>query len=234
MFDDSKCILEFDDVSFVDETSVHASMGEFSIALKPGDLTVILLERNNIGLPLCDLAEGMLDPAQGTVKFMGQSWREMSAKVVSDMRGRIGRVFHERGWVSNLSVYDNIILNRMFHSSDSETKIRQEAESIGRMFGLDSVSTDRPDAHRPEVLRKYEWVRALLGSPDLILMQHPSSGVKECDINALIAEISRRREKDGAAVLWTTPDAAFFQGDSLNSTFRHKMTNTEMTLIAED
>ncbi len=233
MSDKAKYILEFKGVGFSDEANILPRLTGIDMKVSASDLVFILLERNNTGLPLCDLAQGLLSPTEGIIKFMGERWEDMSPSSQSDRRGRIGRVFHGRGWISNLSVYDNIILGQMFHSSSKASDVVAQANEFAQELELDSIPMVRPDTLRSDSLKKYQWVRALLGTPSLLLLQYPESGVKDSDVQRLAKLVERMRAK-GMAVIWTTLDTKLFENKNINASLRYKMNDNEMIPIAED
>jgi phospholipid/cholesterol/gamma-HCH transport system ATP-binding protein len=233
MSDDVKYILEFEGVGFRDEADMLPRLTGVDLKVKASDLVLILLERNNTVLPVCDLAQGLLSPTEGNIEFMGERWEDLNPACQSDRRGRIGRVFHGRGWISNLSVYDNIILSQMFHSARQESDVLAQAEELATELELTSIPMVRPDTLRADNLRKYQWVRAFLGSPALLLLQYPESGVKESDVLCLMKLVERTRA-EGRAVIWTTLDEGLFENKDINASLRYKMNDNEMIPIAED
>jgi phospholipid/cholesterol/gamma-HCH transport system ATP-binding protein len=233
MSDKAKYILEFEGVGFSDESDVSPQLTGVDLKVSASDLVFILLERNNTALPLCDLAQGLLSSTEGTIKFMGERWEDMSPSSQSDQRGRIGRVFHGRGWISSLTVCDNIILGQMFHASSKENDVVAQANELAHELELDSIPMVRPDTLRSDNLKKYQWVRALLGTPSLLLLQYPESSVKDSDVQRLAKLVERMREK-GMAVIWTTLDTKLFEDKNINASLRYRMNDNEMIPIAED
>src|SRR6266850_7792254 len=103
-------ILKFDDVTIASSPHYETEMWNVSFELNRGDLLLVRLERENERLPLADAAMGLASPRQGSVLFLGEDWREMSADSAAADRGRVGRLFEDEGWVSDLEVDENIML----------------------------------------------------------------------------------------------------------------------------
>ena len=93
MSDESKYILELRNVSYRDPSSIISELSNVDLKLSPSNLVMILLEKHNVDVPLNDLAQGLLMPSEGTVQFLGNQWCSMSPDVLSESRGRVGRVF---------------------------------------------------------------------------------------------------------------------------------------------
>lgn len=233
MCDEAKYILEFSGVSFSDENHLLSQLSGIDLKVRRSDLVLVLLERHNTESPLCDLAQGLLTPADGDVRFMGERWTDMPPRRQSDMRGRIGRVFDQGGWISNLSMYDNILLGRMYHSNLHENEILLQAKMIAHEVGLEDIPMLRPDILRAGDLKKYEWIRAFLGEPSLVLLQNPESNVRDSDVERLVNMVNKERER-GCSVVWTTPDEKLFENRNINASLRCRMNDAEMMSIVED
>ena len=117
------------------------------------------------------------------MKFEDTDWEEMAADAAAAARGRIGRVFEVRGWISNLDVDENITLAQRHHTSRPLGEIEAEALALAQQFGLADLPRLRPAMLRAGELRRAAWIRALLGAPTLILLEHPRArggGVVDC------------------------------------------------------
>lgn len=191
-----------------------------ALALRAGDTVVVHVLSREEGLPpLCDLAAGTLAPTQGTVRFMGEDWCATGPFRQSVLRGRIGRVFGGQAWVSNLSMTENVLLPQRHHTRRPEYDLAGDADALARAFGLSGMPTVRPEGVRPHDLMRWQWVRAFLGSPRLLLLEEPEAGVWE-EHRPLLRERARRQAQEGCAVLWVTQDAGAWR-DAASPTVLH-------------
>ncbi|MFH1970290.1 MAG: hypothetical protein ABIJ53_08240 [Verrucomicrobiota bacterium] len=199
-------ILEFTDVTIAAAVREHAGLSHVSARFGPGTLTLIQVEPGNEQLPLADLAEGLLCPAEGRVLFQGAAWTAMPPEQVLQRRAQIGRVFDGHGWISNLNVNENVTLSQRHHTRRPDAEILAEAEALARAFGLNELPKIRPALVSPHDLRRAEWIRAFLGCPLLVLLERPMQGVPLEYLPRLLGAVQEACAHK-AAVLWLTdPD----------------------------
>lgn len=199
-------ILEFTDVTIATAPRGHAGLSHVNVRFQPGTLTIIKVEPGNEQLPLADLAEGLLCPAEGRVSFQGEAWTTMLPEQVLQRRAQIGRVFDGHGWISNLNVNENVTLSQRHNTRRPNAEILAEAEALARAFGLSELPKIRPALVPHQDLRRAEWIRAFLGRPLLVLLERPMQGVPLEHLPRLISAV-REACVQKAAVLWLTdPD----------------------------
>jgi phospholipid/cholesterol/gamma-HCH transport system ATP-binding protein len=155
----------------------ETGLDDVSFELKPGNLFLVRIERENERLPVADAMEGLATLKSGSVSFMGERWEDIPTERAAAQRGRIGRLFDDEGWISDLDVEENILLAQLHHSKRSESEIRDEALGLARVFGLPGLPRGRADKVRRWDLRKAACIRAFLGRPELIIIEQPVRGL---------------------------------------------------------
>lgn len=226
-------IIEFDEVSWSERSRRFSAVTRLSFGVGPGEQLLIRPEGLGDHLPLCELAQGLLRPDSGTVRFEGRCWEDMSGREQSRMRGRIGRVFDERAWVSNLSVFQNIALSSRHHGTLSETEIGERVSRLAAAAGiLDSLPLRSDRVHRRE-LQLAQWVRALIDFPKLILLQQPARGIRT-ELHTLLLEWVRSALDRGGAAIWITTSAGLWRSSGLENAWRYVMSDGTLTPIRED
>jgi phospholipid/cholesterol/gamma-HCH transport system ATP-binding protein len=215
-------LLDFRGVTVGESYLLYAGLQDVNLTLCAGELAVVLVDDAHAFVPLAPLAQGMILPEQGEVLFEGQRWTDRQFARHAAMRGRIGRVFAQWGWVSNLNVLENVTLARRHHTADAEPQIVAEADALARRFGLEAVPRQRPAFVRPEMLRISEWVRALLIRPRLLLLDRPLRDVSAEWLPELIGAVNEHRDAGGAA-LWITSQQAIFGHPQLRPTSRYRL-----------
>jgi phospholipid/cholesterol/gamma-HCH transport system ATP-binding protein len=193
-----------------------------NFSLGRGEVALVNLEEGREHIALAPLAQGLMSPDSGRVFFHGADWAEMSASRQSVERGRIRRVYEHYGWVTNLDVMENLCLAECHHTRRPYAEVEEEVKGLARRFGMESIPSARPTRVHSMVLRKLEWVRALVGKPDLILLERPLFGAPKADAPKLIeavCEVARR----GVTVLWLTEDTRVMECRELGAVRRFRM-----------
>ena len=207
-------------------------MWNSSFQLNQGELLLVRLERENERLPLADATEGLVPPTQGNVKFLGEDWQSISADDAAARRGKIGRLFEDEGWVSDLDVDQNIMLSQRHHTLRSEQDILEEALKLARVFGLPGLPRGRPGNMRRWDLRKAACIRAFLGQPAFIVVEQSVRGVY-ADLMAPLINAVQSARRRGAAVLWTVTDPRIWNHPGIFATTRVRMFGSQLQMGAE-
>jgi phospholipid/cholesterol/gamma-HCH transport system ATP-binding protein len=227
---DSPPILKFNEVTIASSPRYDTGLWNSSFELKQGDLLLVRMERENERLPLADASEGLVSPGRGSVLFVGEDWQSMSTDHAAAQRGKIGRLFDDEGWISDLDIDQNIMLSQRHHTKRSEQDIVEEALKLARVFGLPGLPRGRPGTMRRWDLRKAACIRAFLGQPPFIILEHAVHGVYT-DLVAPLANAVQSARKRGAAVLWTITDPKFWNHAGIRATTRARMFGSELRAV---
>jgi phospholipid/cholesterol/gamma-HCH transport system ATP-binding protein len=223
-------ILKFNEVTIDAGAHFETGLWNSSLEVNPGELLLVRMERENERLALPDAAEGLLPPTTGSVTFLGEDWQTLSADHAAARRGKIGRLFEDEGWISDLEVDQNIILSQRHHTTRRESDIVEEALQLARVFGLPGLPRGRPGSMRRWDLRKAACIRAFLGQPAFIILEQPVHGIF-ADLTAPLVNAVRSACKRGAAVLWTVTDPKIWNHSALGSAKRARMFGSQLQAV---
>jgi len=220
-------MLEYDNVTFVGDRVYDSGISGVRLALGPGELAIVLLERERVHLPLADLATGVVVPDKGQVKFRRFDWSDIAPDGAADLRSKIGRVFECNPWVDGMEVDQNIMLAQMHHTHRSTADIIKQAEMLSRVFGLPGLPLHLPSTVRGQDLVRAGCVRAFMGRPDLLVLERPTAGVYPELLPALLNKLRTARER-GAAVLWLTDNPDIWDNPGVRPTLCARMYGARM------
>jgi ABC-type branched-subunit amino acid transport system ATPase component len=219
-------ILEFKGVA-MRAGALQTGISGVDFSMNRGDIVLVMVEEGREHLPLAALAQGLLTPDSGKVYFRGECWEEAGPGQQSMMRGRIRRVFEHYGWVTNLDMMENLCLAESHNTHRPLEDIVQEVSSLARRFGMEAVPEARPTRVHPLILRKLEWVRAFVGTPDLIILERPFSGAPKADAVQLIKAVCEAAKR-GVAVLWISDEPRVFECREFACVRRFRMDGDKM------
>ena len=223
-------VLEFQQVTVEGGHLYDTAIWGVSFRLRQSELMLVRLEAGHLSLQLADVAQGLIEPMQGSVSFLGDRWSALSENAKLAARAKIGRVFEEPGWISELDMDDNITLQQRHHTRRPESTIRDEASELARQFSLPGLPQGKPSDMRAPDLRRAACVRAFLGRPELLILERPTAGVYPEIMPALMASVRAARSR-GASVLWTTDDWEVWNDAGIKPTIRGAMTGSQMSIL---
>ena len=224
-------ILSFQSVTIAADENYDSGVWRMSLDLAPGELALIKLEARQ-RIPIADAAAGLVEPLDGSISFLGVDWQSMEPREAAAARGRIGRVFHGAGWVSNLDVDENIVLPLRHHNKVVVQELHDQAADLSRVFELPGLLRGRPNYARMSDLRRSACVRAFLGEPMLLILEQPERDVFPDIMPPLLAAIRSARNR-GAAVLWLTAEAELWNETDVGATSRYIMSGSQMLAVSE-
>ena len=113
---------------------------------------------------------GLLKPTSGEALMFGQR-----ASDNGDVRRRVGVLLETDGLYPRLSAYDNLdYFGRLYRVRELHTRITQLLD----FAGLAQRTNDSVGTFSRGMRRKLGLVRALLHSPDMLLLDEPSAGLE--------------------------------------------------------
>ena len=215
-------ILELDRVMIKPAWPYNTALTDVSLTLNPSELALVIPVSNHACPLIADIAQGLVEPIGGAVRFLGQLWSALTIEDLARHRGLIGRVFATTAWVSNLDLDENILLGQRHHSNHSGTELRRQALDLARRFGLKSLPQKRPGIASLRELKLSQWVRALLGEKRLIILEQPSADLSPEAMPTLLETLMMVRS-NGAAVLWISADPSEYQHPALTADYCYRM-----------
>jgi len=206
----SEPILEFRKATVVVPEPYEFGLEEADFRLNAGELALVAIERGQRLTPIPEVAQGLIEPGDGEVFFSGKTWADRPPSEAAAARGRIGRVFRQGGWISNLNVDENITLPLRHHTELPPEEIRHRAEEMGKQL-------------------RAEWTRAFLGEPALIILEEPLKDAYSEMLHFLMEGIAGALLR-GAAVLWISGDFPVLSIARLSSLKRYRLKGPRLEL----
>jgi branched-chain amino acid transport system ATP-binding protein len=193
----------------------------FGAVVAAADIDVAVTEREIVGVigangagktTFINMVTGYLKPSKGTIRLRGRDITGMAPRRV--VREGIGRSFQVAQLFPSLSVLDNMLIalamlreGRLGWLAPLHTRKRErEALAVLANYTIESYSR-HPAATLPQGVRKLlDIAMATVGSPALLLLDEPTSGVAVEEKFALMDTLMEPVRAGGAACLFVEHD----------------------------
>ncbi|MEZ6092359.1 MAG: hypothetical protein R3C05_31020 [Pirellulaceae bacterium] len=225
-------VLVLENVSFRDPTRQSLTLRDANLRLHEGEFATL-------GIPIAaecrsftSMLQGLRMPQQGRISFDGKNWEGDDFSQHDWMRSRIGRVYDGTAWIENLNIYENVTLSERHHTPRTIDDIDRELREWCDFFEIDDMRGQRPAFVGKAFLKICEWIRALLGSPLLLLLEHPMRSVPRTRFDQLIKAL-RMMTSRGTAVLWIGRENDLDDLTFPEQTLHYRAVNNKLVLIDE-
>jgi len=192
------------------------------IAVRPGELHLIHARQPTFSTAIADALIGVDAHPSAAVRFCGAPWDDLSTDEACQQRRRVGRVRAVGNWMDSRPLIRDMLLPLQHHTVISERQLRTQAGALARHFGLPGLPIQPPGDCTPQDLERAACVRAFLGRPLLVVLEHPMAFADGGLLGPLVAAI-RQVHRRGGAVIWFTEHESQVADDSLPAGHRYHM-----------
>ena len=195
-----------------DETSI-VLLG-FDLSVRAGTWCCLPLESHQDPRDVAAMMVGVVRPDGGVVRVAGRDWASVNYPTEFAMRARIRRIYAEQAWIENLTIAENITWPAVHHGRD-EKSVVEEVMRIKATLTANSRNAElarrlakgwksRPAFVEPSVSQIFQWIRALLGQPQLIIAERPLDHLTPAMTETVLEQAHRFRQASGSMV-WLSP-----------------------------
>ncbi|CCC41755.1 ABC transporter ATP-binding protein [Haloquadratum walsbyi] len=196
----------------LDITSLNAGydgtpvIRDISFQVDTGEI-VGIVGRNGVGkTTLLKTIMGLLKAESGRVIYNGEDMTEKSAD--AHAKRSIGYVPQGRDVFPDLSVKENLLIGESIGES-SETRYEQVYDYFPILAERKTQSAGTMSGGQQQMLA---IARALVGSPDLLLVDEPSEGVQPSIVQSITEDLRQINEEFDTTILFVEQNLSVIQG----------------------
>ena len=158
---------------------------------------------------LLGLLAGLQVPTRGAVSILGEELSGLSARQRDRFRAqRIGVVFQQFNLIPYLSVVDNVLLASHFGGIRQPSSTSKALDLLTRVNLDDSLHDRLAGELSIGQQQRVAIVRALINSPQLLLVDEPTSALDHTNRDAFLALLFEVVQASGCAMVFVSHDPA--------------------------
>lgn len=179
---------------------------DVNLTVHPRETTVVIGGSGSGKSVLLKEISGLLQPDKGSVKVFGKEIVGLKEKDLLPVRRRIGMVFQGAALFDSMNVRENV----GFMFDQDKSRDRQETDELVReklrLVHLEQAYDKMPNDLSGGMKKRVAVARAIMGSPDIILWDEPTTGLDPITADALNDLIIETQESLGITGIVITHD----------------------------
>lgn len=174
--------------------------------LYEGDFTVIMGASGSGKSTLLYALSGMDRATAGAVIYQGEDLVTMNEKEIAKLRYTdFGFIFQQMHLVSNLSLFENIVVSGYLDKAKPAVKVRERAEGLLSQMGISHIKTHLPSQVSGGEQQRCAIARAVINNPKLLFADEPTGALNRkntIEVLNLLTELNQA----GQSILMVTHD----------------------------
>lgn len=172
-------------------------VSEFDMCVREGDIYGFVGKNGAGKSTVMKMICGLVTPTSGSVKVFGAEVAEPgSARAYEGPR--VGALIEQPGIIGNLSAHENLMAKAL---ALGVVDARDQCERLLRLVGLDHVGRKKTRRFSLGMRQRLGFALALVGSPDVLLLDEPLNGLDPEGVRDMRNLIMRLNQSLGTTVL---------------------------------
>jgi len=194
-------LVVFDEVSIrFDE---HEVLKSVSFKVQPGETRIILGPAGCGKSVLMKLANGLIQPDEGTIWVFGERIDHAPELSLYPMRAHVGMVFQESALFDSLTVRDNVGF-RLEEEHVNPAEVTRRVSEALRFVELEQAIEKYPSELSGGMRRRVSIARAIISRPELILYDSPTGGLDPITSTTIVELVVKQRDVSHTTALLIT------------------------------
>ena len=178
-------------------------LDDLSFKVMQGELLIILSSSGGGKSTILKLAIGLMKPDGGQILIQGEDITKYNEDQLNRTRQRIGMDFQDGALFDSLSVYENVAF-RCHENGVPENVVEQEVRRLLHFVDLEDAIDKMPAELSGGMRVRVGIARALIGNPQIILLDEPTAGLDPPTARAICELAIKVRDlRDASSILVT-------------------------------
>ena len=191
-------------------------LNEISIEIYDGDFTVVMGTSGSGKSTLLYCLSGMEQAAGGTILCGNQKITGASEKELTKLRAdKFGFVFQKTHLVSNLTLYENIVMSGLIGSGLGEKDVRKRAKELAARMNLQDAADRLPSQVSGGEAQRAAVARAVMGDPAILFADEPTGALNKANTKEVLNLFTKLHEKGQTILLVTHDKEAALRGNRI-------------------
>ncbi|NJD90683.1 MAG: ATP-binding cassette domain-containing protein [Geobacter sp.] len=194
-------------IQFANVTAEHLDT-PLDFSIPDGVIASLVTSRDVEGETIVRLLLGFRAPISGSISVNGLEPSTLIDSQLSDFRRGIGGVYHDGGFISNLNMWENLILQLAFEGGIKRSELEERASVALQQVGFDGGVHNLPSRLSIFQRKQVAIARLLLSSPSIVLCQSLFEGLSRGEQKSIAtALLDYCRDGKTALLLTSNPDS---------------------------
>lgn len=181
-------------------------LNDLDISIYQGDFTVIMGSSGAGKSTLLYMLSGMDQVTSGEINYNGKNLSKLSEKKLTTLRGdAFGFVFQQTYLVSNLTLYENILMAGLINHSMSEANAKEHTDKLLKQMNLIHVKDHLPSEASGGETQRAAVARAVIGNPAIVFADEPTGALNRANTEEVL-NLFTTLHKEGQTILLVTHD----------------------------
>lgn len=191
-------------------------LNKINIEIYDGDFTVIMGTSGSGKSTLLYCLSGMEQATGGTILCGDQTITGASEKELTKLRAdKFGFVFQKTHLVSNLTLYENIVMAGLIGSGLSEKDVRERARQLAAQMNLQDAVDRLPSQVSGGEAQRAAVARAVVGNPAVLFADEPTGSLNKANTKEVLNLFTGLHEKGQPILLVTHDKEAALRGNRI-------------------
>jgi putative ABC transport system ATP-binding protein len=213
-----KVILEVKnlDKTYVSDGVKNPVIKNMNLDIYDGDFTVVMGPSGSGKSTLLYCLGAMEDVTGGSILFQGKDVTRMKENALSDLRLKeFGFIFQQIHLVSNLSLFENVILPGLALPENTNEEVRKRALVLLERFQVKEVSERLPSQVSGGEQQRAAIARSLINQPTILFADEPTGALNQSN-SEIVMDLFSELNQQGQSILLVTHDRrAALRGDRI-------------------